>query len=79
MPYALDISFVRGDPKGFGGKDGGLRLVGEDPDDVLDRLAKHLNDAFLVVDDDDDACRICALIEPDQATDHHSHDHEEET
>jgi hypothetical protein len=69
---------VRGDPKKFGGKDGGLRIAGDDPDDVLERLVMHINHAFLVVDDNADACRLCALIEPDQANDHRSDDHEEE-
>lgn len=78
MTYALDISFVKGDPKRFGGKQGGLRLSGDDPDDVLARLVVHVNSALDLIDEDESTCRLCALIDPEDATNHESHDHEEE-
>lgn len=78
MSYCIDVSFAKGEPAKFVTDKGGLRMTGDDPDDVIDALCELLNRSIALVDSDSSVCRICAILDYDAATTHTTDEHGKE-
>lgn len=78
MSFTIDLGFTKNEPKRFGGPDGGLRMTGDDADDVIDSLCEKMNRAITMIEADPSVCRICAVLDPDDAGEHTTEEHPEE-
>lgn len=78
MTFTLDLGFQKGEDNRFGGANGGLRMTGENADDVIDSLCEKMNRAIAIISENDEACRVCAVIDPDEALAHTTEDHKDE-
>lgn len=76
VAFTIDLGLTNADePLKFGGDDGGIRLVADSPDDVLDALAYRVETAIHLSVEFPDSCRICALLDPFEARSHTTADH----
>lgn len=78
MTFTIDLGFQKGEDDRFGGAEGGLRMIGPEADDVIDSLCHKMNQAIAIIEENENACRICAVLDPDEATSHSTEEHGKE-